>query len=35
MSNHIANKINKAALMKENIAARAFIEGIIPVVPQK
>ena len=31
MSNHIANKINRLALINENIEAKAFIEGINPV----
>ena len=34
MSNHIANKINRLALIKENIEAKAFIEGISPVLYQ-
>ena len=31
ISNHMAKRVNWLALIKENIAASAFISGILPV----
>ena len=30
MSNHMAKRVNRLALMNENMAARAFIGGMCP-----
>ena len=35
MSNHMAKRVNKLALINENMAASALIEGIFPKWYQK